>query len=202
MRKSTTGFFVLACTLLLAAGLIWAEPCQKAEGQQPMMSMYPMMMRHMMSSGMMPDRMEKEGDPIKKELRSLGCPGFFVRHAEKLGLSEEQVADLKAIKWDQKKVTIQKKAEVKIAHVELEELLDQEPVNFDKLKAKIIRIGDLEQQMLLGRLTTIQKARQLLTANQLEKAKTLKRGGCRKTMSSEKLSSPTMQKMTKEMMTK
>ena len=175
MRKFTAGLAMLVFTVLLASGLIWAEPCQKAEGQQPMMSMYPMMMRHMMSSGMMPDRMEKEGDPIKKELHSLGCPGFFVRQAEKLGLSEEQVADLKAIKWDQQKSAIKKKAEVKIAHVELKELLDQEPVNFDKLKTKITRIGEMEKEMRLARLASIEKSHKLLTVEQLEKAKTLKK---------------------------
>jgi Spy/CpxP family protein refolding chaperone len=201
MRGFTAGLAMLAFTVLLTNGLIWAEPCQKAEGQQPMMSMYPMMMRHMMSSGMMPDRMEKEGDPIKKELRSLGGPGRFVRHAEKLGLSEEQVENLKAIKSDHKKATIKKEAEVKIAHVELEELLDQEPVNFDRVKSKISQISEMETQMRLAHLTSIQKAHKVLTADQLEKTKTLKRGGCREAMSSEKLSSPTMQKMTREMMT-
>lgn len=200
MRRFTAALAMLAFTVLLASGLIWAEPCQKAEGQQPMMSMYPMMMRHMMSSGMMPDKMEKESDPIKKELRSLGCPGFFVRQAEKLGLSEEQVADLKAIKWDQKKVTIQKEAEVKIAHVELKELLDQEPVNFDKLKTKITRIGNLEQQMRLAHLTSIQKAHTVLTADQLEKAKTVKKTSCRGKMGPEKPSSSMTKEMMKEMM--
>ena len=164
-----------------------------------MMSMCPMM-RHMMMGGMKPGMTEKKGHPIEGELRRLGGPGRFVHHAEKLGLSEEQVEDLKAIKSDQKKVTIKKKAEVKIAHVELEELLDQEPVNFDRVKSKISQISEMKKEMRLAHLTSIQKAHKVLTADQLEKAKTLKKTSCRGKMGPEKPSSSMMKEMMKEMM--
>jgi len=217
MRKLTTGLAVLSLAILLAGSLIWAEPCerpcekakhgQKIEEAQPrMMPMNRMMTRNMMMGGMMPGMkmgrgiVGERGDSIERELRSLGRPGFFARHAQELDLSDKQVADLKTLKWDHRKSVIKKRAEIQVAHLELEELLDQETVNFDRVKAKIIRIGDLEQQMRLARLTSIQKAHQILTADQLEKAKTLKETCCPGTTGSE-ISSPSMTEETmKEMM--
>lgn len=171
MRKLSACLLVLFVAVLLFAGLGWTQCSQRA---MPMHQM----VRHMMKPAPMPGMMEEKGDPIAKELQSLGCPGFFTHHAYELGLSDEQVADLKTIRWNQRKSVIEKRAQIQIAHVELEELLDQEPVNFDKVKAKVIGIGDLEQDIRLDRLTTIQKARKILTAEQLEKAKNLKKPCC------------------------
>lgn len=206
MKRMSTGIVVLALTALLAVGLGWAqqegEPGEKVETAEPMMSMMmpmcQMMMRNMMMGGRGPGPVEKEDDPVERELHSLGCPGFFVRHAEELGLSDDQVADLKAIRWDHRKSGIKKRAEIQVVHVELEELLDQEPVNFDKVKAKIIGVGDLEQEMHLSYLATIQKARQVLTADQLKKAKTLKKTCCPEKMGPEKTPMPMMKEMMKK----
>ena len=186
MRKLTFGFAVLFFTVLLAAGLIWAQQGQEAEQgkkakeTQSMMLMRPMMAPNMMGGGrsgmkMQPGRLPEWGDPIKRALSHLRGPDFFALHAEKLDLSEDQVADLKAIRWDHRKSVIKKRADIQIAHVELEELLDQEPVNFEKVKAKIILIGDLEQEMLLAHLSIIQKAHRVLTAEQLKEAKSLRK---------------------------
>lgn len=198
MKKLTSTFVFLALASLLMSSLLWAQQeehhCQKAgrgKESEESQSMMPMMQSMMMQGGMpcmkmCQGMMGQKGDPIEKGLRHLGCPDFFTKHTEQLGLSEKQVADLKAIRWNQRKSVIKKRADIQIAHVEFEELLDQEKVDFGKVKAKITEIGDLEQDMRLSRLSSIQKAHKVLTTEQLEKAKTLKKIPGRKMRRSKK----------------
>jgi hypothetical protein len=158
-----------------------ATPCHKTQTMSSsMMPMCCTMMPHMMGGKMPMMKMRlgglpERGDPLKRALIHLRGPDFFANHAKKLDLSEDQVADLKALKWNHRKTAIEKEADIQIALVEFEELLDQEPLNFDKIKAKIIDIGDLEQEGKLALLNSIQKAHNILTAEQLEKAKSLQR---------------------------
>lgn len=198
MKKLSSSFLCLVLATLLMSSFGWGQQeehhRQKAgriKESPESHSMMPMM-QSMMMQGKMPcmkmcqSMMGKKGDPIEKGLRHLGCPEFFTRHTEELGLSEKQVADLKAIRWNQRKSAIKKRAEIQVAHVEFEELLDQEKVDFGKVKAKITEIGDLEQEVRLGRLSSIQKAHKILTAEQLEKAKTLKQTRGRRIIGSKK----------------
>jgi len=169
------GLFLLVA--LIATSLIWSEDtkeCPKSKmGQGGMMPMC----HSMMGRGDM-GRMETKqpGHPVEKALRRLGSPHFFLNQAEDLDLSDLQVDELKGMENEQHKWHIQKRADIEVAQVELEELLDQDPVNFDKVKAKISQIGDMEKEMLLSRLTVIQKAHKVLTAEQLEKAQEMKKG--------------------------
>lgn len=197
MKKLTSTFVFVVLASLLIGGLVWAQQeehhFQKAEHfkkSEESQSMMPMM-QSMMMQGMM----GKKGDPIEKGLHHLGCPDFFTKHTDELGLSEKQVADLKTIKSDQRKSTIKKRAEIQLAHVEFEELLDQKQVDFGKIRAKIAEIGDLEQEMRFDRLSSIQKAHKVLTSEQLDKAKTLKKSPGRRMKGSKKPSSTMKTKM-------
>jgi hypothetical protein len=151
--------------------------CQMMGGMMPMC---PSMMGRTMACGQGPGMMEGQGHPAAKALQQLGCPNFFLKQAEELNLSDQQADELKSMKNEQHKWHIQKRADIEVAQVELEELLDQDPVNFDKVKAKLSQIGDMEKEMLMARLAVIQKAHKVLTAEQLEKAKEMKKGhpGC------------------------
>jgi hypothetical protein len=133
-----------------------------------MMPMYHGRMRRMMGS-MGPMAKKALGHPMVKGLGKLGGPEMFVGYAEKLELSDGQVDQLTSIKHDQQKWDIQKKADIDVARVELEELLEDQPVNFDKVKSKISQVADMEKEMRLAHLTAIQKAHKVLTAEQLEK---------------------------------
>lgn len=188
MKSLTSTFVFVVLASLLIGGLVWAQQeehhYQKAEHFKKSAQSQSMM--PMMQSMMMKGMMGKKGDPIEKGLRHLGCPDFFIRHTEKLELSEKQVADLKAIKSTQRKSAIKKRAEIQLAHVEFEELLDQKQADFGKVKAKITEIGDLEQEMRFDRLSSIQKAHKVLTSEQLDKAKTLKKSPGRRMKGSKK----------------
>lgn len=162
-----------------------AGHCQRAQsgcragegmGMMPMMQMCPMMHKMMMGKRMHQGPMQKVSHSTTGKFSRLGSPGFLIHRAKTLGLSDEQVDKLKAFERDQQKLTIKKKADLQVARVELMELLDQDPVNFGKLEAKISQLSEMEKEIHLAHLTTIQKSRKVLTSEQLEKAKTLKKG--------------------------
>jgi Spy/CpxP family protein refolding chaperone len=106
-----------------------------------------------------------------------GGPDHFLHRAEKLELTEQQIEALKALKWDHEKSTIEMRAQIETAHVDLKQLLDQEKLDFGKIKAKVSQMADLRKKMELARWTLVEKSHDLLTAEQLEKAKTLRRQG-------------------------
>jgi len=107
----------------------------------------------------------------------LGGPGHFVRMAEKLELTEKQVEDLKALRWNHERTAIEMRAQIETAHVDLKQLLGQESLDFGKIKAKVSQIADMHKKMRLARWTLMEKSHDLLTAEQLEKAKTLRKQG-------------------------
>jgi Spy/CpxP family protein refolding chaperone len=111
-----------------------------------------------------------------------GGPGLMEMHAEQLGLSDEQLADIREIWSDHKKAAIRTEADVEIAEMELQEILGHQPVDFDKAKSKIERIGALRQNVQLGMLEAMRKSHDVLTEEQREKLMTLRKHGCRGTM--------------------
>ena len=121
----------------------------------------------------MPGGME---GPFGKFLKGPGGPEVYMRHAEQLGLSDEQKAQLKGIFVSHRKDMIQKHADVKVAQVELKELMTQDPPEFDKAKKKVSQISKMRGEIAEDRLDVLQKARDLLTTEQIEKLKSLKKG--------------------------
>jgi Spy/CpxP family protein refolding chaperone len=117
-------------------------------------------------------------DPCCKQLHELGCPGCFVKMAAELELSEKQVNDLKAICAAHKKDVIRKKADIKVAELELGELVGNPDVDLTKVKAKLTEISSMKQSMCLSQLATIEKARRVLTSEQLTKFKDMKKETC------------------------
>lgn len=116
--------------------------------------------------------------PCCEQLNQLGCPCYLIGMAEELELSEEQVANLKAICAEHKKDVIRKQAEVKIAEMELKELVAMPNADLTKVKAKITEIGSMRQSMCLTQLATIEKAHKVLTAEQMKKFKEMKKKMC------------------------
>ncbi len=154
--------------------------CCQMQGSSQMGQMSAMMpmcqrMMHQMMGGMGRKMKAERSHPMGKGLGQLGGAERFIRQAEKLELSDDQVNQLKSIKQDQQKWDIQKKADIDVARVELAELLDSQLVNFDKIKSKISQMADMEKEMRLAHLAAIQKAHKVLTAEQLEKVKTLRK---------------------------
>lgn len=115
------------------------------------------------------------GDPIAGVLHQFGGPGFYNKWAGQLGLSEDQQDQLEGIWTSHRKSMIRKRADLEIAEVELKEALGKAEPDYDDAKSKIKRIGDLREEIALAGLSAMQKARKVLTAEQLRKVKSLRR---------------------------
>jgi Spy/CpxP family protein refolding chaperone len=110
-----------------------------------------------------------------EQLHQLGCPSHFMEMAGDLELSEEQATNLKAICAAHKKDVIRKQADLKVAKMELNELVGLPNADLAKVKAKITEIGSMKQSMCLAQLATIEKAHKVLTTEQMKKFNEMKR---------------------------
>lgn len=206
MKHTTPILSVTVLALLLISGMALGQQgchggqlqaCQPEAAQQMGLSQQTMcpMMQKMMGGGMMSRGTMGQGmmgDPVCKDLHKSGGPGFYEKYAEDLGLSEQQVKDLKAIWSAHKKGVIRKKADIQIAKIELGEILGQDSIDFGKAKAKVMQIGSLDQDIRLDLLSSIEKAQKVLTTEQLAKFKTLKGQCCKGMMKTGMMKSGTM----------
>ncbi|MFQ6041527.1 MAG: Spy/CpxP family protein refolding chaperone [Candidatus Poribacteria bacterium] len=99
---------------------------------------------------------------------------FYLFLTEELSLSEEQVKQLQNIRVEFEKNEIMSKARIKVAEVELQELLDQPEVERDKVDAKIREIGAMKIEFAINDVHAMLDAREVLTPEQKEKLKKLR----------------------------
>jgi len=142
-----------------------------------------MMRRGRMGSGRMrkmhrgmPGRMSGGmGGPLGTFLEGPG-PEAYMRHAGELGLSDDQKDRLKEILASHRKEMIQKRADIEIAEVELRGLMMPDSPQFDKAKKKVSQIAEMHGEIAERQLDVLQKARNVLAAEQIEKLKSLRKG--------------------------
>ena len=113
------------------------------------------------------------GDPLFKALHGYGCPGFALKFTGQLGLSQDQIQKLQALKLEFKKIAVKNQADRQVATIELKEILNAKNPNFKKAQAKLNQITLLEGKLRTAFLNTIERGRQVLTPDQLQKLKGL-----------------------------
>lgn len=111
-----------------------------------------------------------------------GMVGFFLNQAEELGLSDEQVAKLRSIRTETQKALIRKQADLRVAQIELEELLQNPTAKRADLEAKAKEVQRLQSEVWLTAFRARLDAREVLTSEQLKKAASLRRMGMHKEM--------------------
>ncbi len=92
------------------------------------------------------------------------------RMKERLGLSNEQTTQIRAILREARKKSIKIRADLRVASIELGELATQEKVDNEKIDAKLNQIGQLRQQRLRLRTGVILTTRDVLTPEQIKNA--------------------------------
>ncbi len=189
MKKLTGLAMVSAVALLLPLAAPMAEEEEQAampmpEEICPQMDTCCMhqMMECMPGRGMM-GRARGHGmgcvhGPMGCMMHQSGGPGFLEMNAEELQLSDEQLNQIKGIWSEHKKAAIRKKADIDIAEMELQEILGRQPVDFDKAKSKIERIGSLRQEIHVGMLEAMRKSHDVLTDEQRNMLMTLRKRSC------------------------
>ncbi|MBI4530979.1 MAG: hypothetical protein HY709_05595 [Candidatus Latescibacteria bacterium] len=99
-----------------------------------------------------------------------------LHHAGQLGLFEEQLSSLKAIRLSEAQEQVHQEAEMKIIELELTDLLDHPEVDLKAVEAKLKEGEARRTAAQLSHLKFQEQARKVLTAEQWQTLKTLHTG--------------------------
>ncbi|GFE60661.1 Spy/CpxP family protein refolding chaperone [Geobacter sp. AOG2] len=94
-------------------------------------------------------------------------------HADKMGLSEDQTRKMKPIHWEMQKKQARFKADVKIAEIELMEIMDVKDFDLEKAGMAVKKIADIKTAHHLEMLKDMKEMRAILTDEQFKKMKTM-----------------------------
>jgi hypothetical protein len=108
----------------------------------------------------------------------VGRPGYvnaLIRYSGEIGLSSDQVEKLRSIATSFEKEAAKVQADIRVAEVELGEMLGRKDVKVADVESKIKQIESLESGLRLSMTKAQIEARGLLTDEQLAKVESLKR---------------------------
>jgi len=108
---------------------------------------------------------------VKNEERPLIA--FMLRNREKLDLSAAQVKNLEQLRNDFQKESIRKDADLRVAEMDLGNLLNGEKADMAKVEAKVREFERMRGELRIARIRTIEKGREQLTADQRKKLQEL-----------------------------
>lgn len=95
---------------------------------------------------------------------------LFLDQVDLLGLSSEQEKELKIIRSECREENLHKAADVKIARLEMKELLAEQDWTLKQVEPLVRKVQMLEGDMMVRHLQAVSKARNVLTAEQLRTA--------------------------------
>jgi Spy/CpxP family protein refolding chaperone len=101
---------------------------------------------------------------------------FMLRHRDKLGLSADQVQGLERLRDSFQREVIRSEADLRIADMDLASLLSADPIDLQKVEAKVREIERLKSDLRLARIRAIEKGKALLNAEQRAKLNNLMAG--------------------------
>ena len=156
--KKLLGTLALAVVVLSAAGPAWAKCCQHGD-QCPMAKM-----RH---SGWD----EEDASPCPITAKALHKATFYLKHAEEIGLSEEQIQAIAAIKLDLKKTAARQQAEMQVFELDVQAKMSEPTVDAEALNALVDGAAQGMVASTKGVIAQYAKLRGLLSAEQQKKAK-------------------------------
>ena len=89
--------------------------------------------------------------------------------AEELGLTEEQMEDMREIRYNFEKTQIGLRAELKTSRLELRHLMMQEKPSQGEISKLVDRIADTQKRLLKQRVDKKLQMKEILTAEQFKK---------------------------------
>jgi Spy/CpxP family protein refolding chaperone len=99
----------------------------------------------------------------------------MARIQQQVGLTDAQVTQLKKLWGDQRKLGIRRRADMSIARLEMEELLDGPSIDEKALNAKVKELSDLQAATLRSRVDAQLALRKVVTPEQHQKLRGLLR---------------------------
>jgi len=98
---------------------------------------------------------------------------FFYMNQEALGLTEEQVESIKALKMEVKKELVKRKADIKLVKIDIKSLLWQKDVDVDAINALIDKKYEIKKAKAKYLVSSYAKLKGMLTEEQMAKAKAI-----------------------------
>ena len=98
---------------------------------------------------------------------------LYIMNAEKLGLSDEQIKKLGEIKSECDREFIVDRAKLRVAKLELDDLLKSDEIDMQKAGEKSKEISELLHKITIKRIKTKVQSMMILTDEQREKTKEL-----------------------------
>ena len=93
----------------------------------------------------------------------------LLKHGKEIGLSPEQISKLKAMQLDLNRTQARTEADIKIAKLELQAILEDEKAEFSMIQAKVDQLKKAEGALLLAAIKGKRDARAMLTPDQRAK---------------------------------
>src|SRR5664280_689536 len=98
----------------------------------------------------------------------MGGDMMFMEHANKMGLTDEQMAKMKPLHNEMQKKQIRSKADLKIAEIELMEIMEVKDFDLDRATSAVKKIEDIKTVRHLGMLKAMKDMRAILTDEQFK----------------------------------
>jgi hypothetical protein len=98
---------------------------------------------------------------------------LMLQNRDKLGLSDDQVKRMEQLRTEFQKESIRREADVRVGEMDLKSLLEVQPVDMAKVEGKVREIERFHADIRLARIRAIEKAKELLTAEQKKKLQEL-----------------------------
>ena len=121
------------------------------------------MMEHRERHGLMMemDQMDKSGEMM----------GMCMEHADKLGLTDEQIMKMKPRHSEMQKKQARYKADVKIAEIELKDIMEVKDFDLEKGRSAVKKINEIKTAHQLEMLKAMKEMRTILTDEQFAQMK-------------------------------
>ena len=97
--------------------------------------------------------------------------GMCLEHAAKIGLTDEQIKKITPIHREMQKKQARFKADVKIAEIDLMEIMEVKDFDLEKASAGVKKIADIKTAHHLDMLKSMKEVRSVLTDEQFQKMK-------------------------------
>lgn len=93
----------------------------------------------------------------------------LLKHGKEIGLSPEQISKLKTMQLDLNRTQARTEADIKIAKLELQAILEDEKAEFSMIQAKVDQLKKAEGALLLAAIKGKRDAMAMLTSDQRAK---------------------------------
>lgn len=102
---------------------------------------------------------------------------MYMMAVRQLNLTPDQMAKARVLHSDYMKRTVRAKADIKVAKIELKELVTAEPVNLDKVKAKVSDITAKKADLMFSRIKALEDFKKILNDEQRGKLRDMMQMG-------------------------